>query len=561
MFWPLLLLLIQVAYAHQTSMTVEGRELFWPQTDVPIYIRANTSDLDSTTVNSIVQDSIAQWNSTGAVNISSATASANEVRFSNDFEMYGSAVIGITEISYNNLGAINKAVILLNDNYTFTDVQSTFGTGSVFLGDVVTHELGHFMGLSHSEVINSSMFYTSFPGQSTIAADDRSGLLQKYSGSAGSITGKVQGGNRVGVLGVHVQAISRMTGESVGVITDEDGNFKMEGLDLDDTYYIYTSPLKHLESLPGYFSNVQKEFCPGTYTGSFFSACGREYEGFPQGITLRAGNENVDVGVITINCGLKSNQDYSYEKLQTSFSPVTIWDKSETLIKEKAFVGYFSKRTDSSWSGWDTLRIDLSGLTPALNRVLEIKFVAHAFGNLLEYEMQLVQNSIPVQTSNISNSGLLGTYSTDMSQTISLSTESSLNIFDIKIRAKRLGTSMIPLTFPSPSLFASETHLPYLLVLSLRDDTTPLFNTAAYLSDNEACLDAPFTYKVAQSNTSTESNALSSGDGDSGVAAGSCGTIDPPKSGPGGPLALMVLGFGLTVFLGLIGKKAKKFLS
>lgn len=561
MYWPVLLLFISGAYAHQTSMTVGGRALFWPDPNVPIYINANTSDLAPATVTSIIQNSLDQWNSTGAVTISTATASANEIRFTTDFSLYGSAVIGITEISYNQAGAIGKAVVLLNDNYTFTNQTSSFGAGSIYLGDVVTHELGHFMGLSHSEVLSSSMFYTSFPGQSTISSDDRSGLIQKYLGSVGSITGKVQGGNHVGVLGVHVQAISRTTGESVGTITDESGNFTMKGLNLDDTYYIYTSPLKHIESLPGYFSNVQKEFCPGTYTGSFFSACGREYEGFPQGITLKTGNESVDIGVVTINCGLKANEDYSYEKLQSSFGPVTIWDSSESSVREKAFVGYFNKMSGSSWTSWETLHLDLSGISTAVARDLKINFLSHPFGNQLEYEMRILKNSVAIGTSTISNSLALGTYNTDMSQFIPLSLSSSSNVFDIQVRARKLGTSMIPLTFPSPSLFTTDSHLPYLLIVGLWDGATPLFNTSAYLSDNESCLDAPFTYKVQQSQSSSSESALS-GQSDAGVGAGSCGTIEPPdRGGPGSSFPLMVLGFVLALLTGHLGKKSKNFLS
>ncbi|HXH73345.1 MAG TPA: matrixin family metalloprotease [Bacteriovoracaceae bacterium] len=551
------------AFAHQTSITSGGNSLFWPNSNIPIYINANTSDLPASTATNIILNSMNEWNLTGAVNVYSAPASNNQISFTTDFSIYGSAVIGVTEISYNPAGAISKAVILLNnDNYNFTSTQSSLGTGSIFLGDVVTHELGHLFGLSHSEVLNASMFYTSFPGQSTISADDRSGLIQKYGGSLGSISGKVQGGDHIGILGVHVQAISKSTAQSVGVITDEEGNFQIEGLDLGDTYYIYTAPLKNIQSLPGYFANVQTEFCPGTYVGSFYSQCGKEYEGFPQPLTLTPGAGDLDVGVVTINCGLKANEDYSYQKLQSTFAPVTIWNSSEGAIRDKSFVGYFTQQSTSttSWTAWETLKVDMSGVPSASGRYMKANFLAHPFGNLLEYEMRLLQNGVIVSLGAISTLSV-GTYNTDMSAAAAINSSPASNIFEIQVRAKKLTNSKIPLTFPSSTLFTSDSHLPYLLVISVWDSFTPLFNTSSYLSDNENCLEAPFTYKVNKAKAQSE-NAIS-GQGDAAsAAASSCGTIEPPKGGgPGSSLPLLVLGFSLTLLAGYLGKKSKNFLS
>jgi predicted Zn-dependent protease len=563
MHWIVLLLFSHWAFAHQSSITPAGRELFWPVPNVPIHVRTNTTDLPAATISSIIQNSMNEWNSTGVINVSAENSSNNEIRFSSNFSIYGSAVIGVTEISYNNAGAINKAVIILNDSYTFSSLQNNHGGGSIYLGDVVTHELGHLFGLNHSEVLKASMFYTSFPGQSTISADDRSGILQKYGGGQGSILGSVRGGNQVGVLGVHVQAISRKTNEVIGVITDENGNFKITGLDINDSYFIYTSPIKNLESLPGYFANVQNEFCPGSYSGSFFSACGREYEGFPQAITLRPGSETVDVGIITINCGLKANEEYSYQKIQSTFSPVEIWYPEEGNLREKAFVGYFMKRNVDGWTEWESLKADLSGVPTGAGRYLQVSFLAHPFGNLLEYEMRLLQNGSLVAVANISSSPLLGIFDIDMKRAISLSQTPVSNIFEIQIRAKKLANSKIPFTFPSPAQFTSDKHLPYLLILGIWEGSTPLLNSQSFLSDNESCLDAPFTFKVSQTRALNDRTIATAGDGDaSKVTAASCGSIDSPRGGgPGNSLPLLVLGFGIAIMAGQLGKKSKNFLS
>jgi hypothetical protein len=558
MLWPLFFIFIQLGFANQTSLTPTGKSLYWPVNEVPVVIRTNTTDLNSSTIRSIVNNSIGEWNSIGSFSISPVSSSNNEIKFLSDFSIYGSAVVGVTELSYNTSGAINKAVILLNDSYRFTSDQSSFGNGSIYLGDVVTHELGHFVGLSHSEVLDSSMFYSSFPGQSTISADDKAGFIQKYGPAIGSIKGYIKGGNHIGVLGVHVQAISRNTGDAIGAITDENGYFIFKGLNLNDSYYIFTAPIKNPDSLPGFFANVQTEFCPGAYVGSFFSACGRENEGFPQAITLTEDNESVDVGVITINCGLKVNEEYSYRKLQSSFDPLTIWSAEETDISEKAFVGFFSKLTSTTWSAWESLRVDLTDLSAFSGGSLRINFVSFPFGTQLEYEMKVFKNGTLVTASTISSSPVTGTYNTNMSSEPILSSNTSLNTYEIQIRARKISNSVLALTFPTPELFSSDSHLPYLIILGLRQNAEPLLNDQSFVSDNESCLDAPFTFQVKNAEiASTEEESASSS-----PAGASCGNIEPPNGGnSGGPIFLIVLGFFAAQVCWSLSKKTKNFLS
>jgi hypothetical protein len=562
MHWWLLALFTFWAHAHQTAFSNGGRRLYWPDPQVPLKINTNTNDLAPATLTNLIQESMNQWSSTGVVSLTATGASANQVVFTNDFARFGSAVIGLTEISYNNSGAINRAVIYLNDNYTFTNTPSSFGGGNVYLGDVVTHELGHLFGLSHSEVLRSSMFYTSFPGQSTISSDDRSGIHQKYGGGQGRIVGYVKGGNQIGVLGVHVQAISRASGESVGAITDESGYFEIHGLDLGNSYYIYTSPIKNAASLPGYFANVQSDFCPGSYTGSFFSFCGRENEGYPVPVILTVSKAIFDVGTITINCGYKSNEAYSYQKAQLSFSPVTIWSASETTIREKAFSGYFIRPSSSSWSEWERLVVDLTGIEAASGRSLKINLMSHAFGSLLQYEMKIYHNGSLVGSDTISLpvSSPLGIFDPDLEVSLSLSPFSAINSIEIHIRAQKLADSAVAQTFPSPTTFTEEAHLPYLLILSMVQNGTLLQNDQSIWSDNDNCLDAPFTYHVNKAKAAPEAAAVSESEKSIG---GACGTLDttPRGPGPGGNIFTILAGFFVALLLSRAGKKSNKFLS
>ena len=551
-------------FAYQTSLNSSGNQLFWINPSVPISIQTNTADMSSTQVRSIIQNSLNEWNTSSDARGTITNSSNNQIKFMSDFP-YGSAVLGVTELSFNTSGSIQKASIYLNDDYYFHSSPGLYPTGEVFLGDVVTHELGHVFGLSHSEVLNSSMFYSSFSGQSSVSSDDRGGIRSKYGSGYGSITGHVKGGNSVGVLGVHVQAISRRTGEATSAISDENGYFSVEGLDLSDTYYIYTSSIKNPDSLPGYFDNVQNEFFPGTYVGSFYSSCGREFDGKPTAINLNVSNPSVDVGIISINCSLRSDQNYDLQKLQTTFSPVTIFDYGEEQRTEKSFVGWFRKSNSPVWSGFDQFRVDLTDYDPT-SHYLKVGLVSYPFGSQVEYEMTIKQNGSTIisASKSMSYSSVTETYQTDFHSYLPLAINQSQNIFEVSIRARRLSASYTAQTFPSFLEFTSDQHLPYLITLSLEQQATQGYmpvvqDSELILSDNASCLDAPFTYPVSKTEMASESTSTSN---DQTIAATGCGTIEPPRNGPPGPsLLLLTLGF-LTVLVSSTAIKSyKKFLS
>lgn len=561
LIFGILSLFLASAWAHQTSLSTGGNELFWVNPNVPLTIVTNTSDMSSSTARSVILSSMNQWNLSSSAKVTEST-SQNEIRFVSNFP-YGSAVLGVTELTYNNAGAIQRAIISLNDDYRFRGAPGFYPYGEVYLGDVVTHELGHLFGMSHSEVLSSSMFYSAFSGQSTVSMDDRSGIRQKYDSSYGRITGYVKGGSQIGVLGAHVQAISRKTGEASGAISDETGAFTLGGLDLDDSYYLYVSPIKNPSSLPGYFANVQTEFCPAAYVGSFFTACGRENDGKPQGVTLTADAPAIDVGVVSISCSLRSDEDYSYEKLQTSFQPVTIYDYGLDQKREKAFVGWF-RSSPSSMA--DVLKIDLSDFNEVSGnpKFLKISLVSFPLGSQLEYTMSVKKDGVlePGAGRALSYSSTTETYNPDFETYISLDSVTSRNNFEISLESKRLSNSYAAQTFPSYMQFANDQYLPYLIIAGIWEQSgaqlRPMLDTSALLSDNNACLDAPFTYAVSPARDANDDSSLSAREG---VTAAGCGTIEPPSSGPGSSLPLIVLGFMFALLPSLLAKSRKKFLS
>ena len=554
--------------AHQNSLTATQKEIRWSYSNIPVRIINNSTTLPSS--GSLIESAMAEWNAASRFQMYKSTSSSHQIKFSNDFSIYGSAVIGLTEVSYSTSGSITGATILLNEqNYNFSSTPGMPSGNQIYLKDVVTHELGHFAGLAHSEVLNSTMFYSNFPGQSELAADDIAGIKNKYDSGHGKIVGFVKGGAHIGVLGVHVQAISRKTGEAIAGISDETGAFEIGGLDLNDTYYLYTSPLKNLEALPRYFSNMQSAFCPASYVGSFFSACGRQSDGLPTGIHLTSEKSSVNVGEISINCTTRTQESYNLEKIGSSFSPLPLFNYSEEARWEKSYVGYFrmSDLSTSLFSSPDRFLIDLSGVSQPSGKTLKIRLISQPLGHAIEYAMDISQNGNLLSGSPFGKSINYpeGTYKLDLEHSLTLSSTSAQNIFEVDIQAKKLSTVDTVYSIPDFARFGSQTSLPYLLVLSLESSGSLLMDSGSLLSDNSSCLDAPFTYSVEKSEGVAEKTASPNAAQEAAVVA-ACSTIGQNSGPPGGPgsgpfITLVTLGFMLSLLASRIAKRGKNFLS
>lgn len=550
----LFLFIAQLALAHQSSITTSQKEIRWNYVNVPIKVINNSS---FSTAGTLIDQSLAEWNAASGFQISKVSSSLNSIKFSSDPTIFGSAVVGVTELNYNKSGVINNATIYLNEQ----QVSETRNTGKAYLKDVVTHELGHFVGLGHSEVLNSSMFYLNYPGQADVAADDKAGIRSKYDSGYGKIYGYVKGGSHIGVLGVHVQAISRKSGQITSAISDDNGYFALTGLDLNDTYYLYTSPLRNLNALSSLYANVQNEFCPSSYIGSFFSACGRENDGLPQGISLSSSRKTVDIGVVSINCNMRAQEDYTYEKLQTVFSPLTIFNFGDEQRYEKSFVGFFHKSqlSTTSWTEADQLQIDLKDLDPT-NKTLRIRLVSQPLGNSIEYSLSVYRNGAFLGTHVKTLVSPENIWKLDLEVATNLSSTASDNVYELEVRAKKLTDFQAYMSIPDLARFGTDQSLPYLLNLSLEDSGSAIINTAAILSDNSSCLDAPFTYAVKKTSAFTEETNNTQ----KAATAAACGTIEPPSGpGPGTGAFMLLIGFGffLTQLASSLVKRGKNFLS
>lgn len=185
------------------------------------------------------------------------------------------------------------------------------GQGAYDLESVLTHELGHWMGLDHSAVIRAMMFPFAAPvGQYTgtrpspsapdapLADDDRTGLRSVYPDpndavNAGTISGALvpanpfalamipqpgAGESMTGIFGAHVVAVDADTGAvvagtiggwSCGASGSEqfDGSFAISRLPVQHNYVLYAEPVDGIAT-GGDFSVALEDLCAASGTGA-----------------------------------------------------------------------------------------------------------------------------------------------------------------------------------------------------------------------------------------------------------------------------------------------------
>ena len=111
------------------------------------------------------------------------------------------------------------------------------------------------------------MFYLTTIGQFTISHDEVAGFHTIYptDSSVPSINGRVIGGDDISPLfGIHVILLDVVSGEiAATTITDQDGYFKIRGIDSTKDYSLITSPIRNPNVLPNYFLDVRNDYCVG----------------------------------------------------------------------------------------------------------------------------------------------------------------------------------------------------------------------------------------------------------------------------------------------------------
>lgn len=555
------------ANAYVINKSKLGSQVHWPlsvSSQVEIFVNPqNNQSIPENTVQTIVQSAIDQWNEKSKIILHRNPSAGknqdglNELFFSTDPNIFsGTRVLGVTHVtSADNNGEILEADVIINDDVIF----SATTTETMYIGNVITHEMGHFLGLGHGEVVGSTMFYTVTKGQSSVDPDDAAGIFANYplaSMNKGSIVGTVVGGSQsiVPVFGAHVQAISVKSGKILGAAVSElNGRFRIDGLTTDDQYLIYTSPSNPV-GLPSSFANVRKDFCETStsYRGSFFQGCGASNEGFPQHLAFAQNSKTIDVGNITIRCSLDTPPEYLQKKRQT---PNTFDLNASTQQGiGGSFVGFFSNSEMQNHLMKDYFSLDLrshdwSGTTGDL--FLAVKVLNQSFNSAFKANVAAkyagTTTSVTPKYQQLAD-GWISIESVGYFP-ISRSVLSD-NLFEISVAPESMEYPSFPSGIPFsktdlfPDFYEFQDELYFYLVIativkSNGDGTySQIYSKRDVQSDNSTCLDGINTYALNQyaatgSNTDTSERKK----------IVSCATVDMnDRSGGGG-------GFFIGLFL------------
>ena len=545
----LVLLFTQLCHAYVFSNTEDGEKIKWKASQsMPFYVdtsNENSGGVDPDDVQAAIEDSLSRWNQTSPIKFSPVYTSSlppagtkATFKFSSNPAYFGSGVLAVTSVSYNNAtGTIYGADILMNDSLfvssTFTADPSYSSGPYAFIGDVIAHEVGHMLGLNHSETQGATMIYSIFKGQHKVGPDDKAGIKDLYNISeGGSIEGLIVGEREVPVFGAHVQAIELDSNKvASGVFTDGAGKFELKNLDPAKSYVLYVSPVRSKDNLPKKYSSFRSDFCDGnTFRPSFFSKCGGSSSGRAQ--VIRPG-ANVDVGMVTVKCATTIDPKYLKRKSSEFNERHVIWDYYEKYKAHETFTGHFSeKEVSEGFSGiGDRLKIDLSGVQAEVPpSAVEVSFSSQKLGTSLGlgvYARRVDQSSYQFYTFDIDP--FTGRPELDFKFELPLSADADDNVFELDIYPVALSSSEQTSIFAAPQTLTNDQHF-YFLSAVIKKSGSPIqeWSDVPY-EDNFSCLEGnPVT-------TSEAYSPVTQGSGAQGQDGGfSCATVSDIGSGDGG---------------------------
>ena len=577
----LFLILTQATWAYVFTRTASGAKLKWNirTNTVPLVMNAsNNQGLNESSVQAIFEDSISQWTDIDSIGITSSSGSIsqlnnaqNRMYFSSDSSMFGTGVLAVTAINYDEVsGNIFNADILINDTgffSSFTLNASNSTNNNPYLGDVISHEVGHFLGMNHSEVVGSTMVYNVFKGQHTIEYDDLTGLEDLYGTNSdyySSLSGRVVGEDGVPVFGAHVQLM--LDGKVYSAqFTDEDGNFDFK-VNRTEGLKIFVSPMKSGSNISEYFRNVRSNFCNGkSFQPAFFSTCDKRDTGVAQRISADpyiTGSRVNYLGDLTVRCSTPVDPEYLRTKFSSDLEDeFTAFDYSESRKNHGGFTGYFSASQVAlgSSSTPDLLNLDLSNYDVAGNGVqLRLRSYTTQLGSAMGINLGYKQESAGSFTTVSPSLDSIGKYNTEQYVVIPLSTTTADNVFKLKVTPFTFSSTDKSEIFGNSEVLSNANNI-YYLEFEIYDpyvdnSIVQVFHDYPY-EDNAACLegDVGTTSKAYRTLASTQLENPEQ----QGFA---CGTVDfdSHDDGSNGPFSLFV-GLCLVLMLGFIREKLNDF--
>ena len=183
--------------------------------------------------------------------------------------LLGTTTLAATFSFFNRVGGalvFEESDIAFNPSHSLT----TSGEPDRFdIQSVLTHEVGHLLGLDHSGLISSVMAPFAIQDQTdqrVLLYDDIAGVIEIYPDeTATPEVGVIQGTvtlNGAGVFGAHVVAMDSKGTVMTSTMSARDGTYTVRFLPVGN-YRVYAEPLdKPVSSqhLPGFFSDLNVDF-------------------------------------------------------------------------------------------------------------------------------------------------------------------------------------------------------------------------------------------------------------------------------------------------------------
>jgi uncharacterized protein (TIGR02145 family) len=254
-----------------------------------------------------------------------ASDGINLVSFTDDQYPFGPGVIAITAKTIQ-LGATDTANKIMDADIVFNPyfvkvsaynlgiADNASNAGYFDIQSIVTHEIGHILGLLHSGVFYSTMFFQIDRGIDfrSLEQDDKSWASYKYPLSTyhgfGSVSGNIKYGYDTNqpVAGALVLAINTATKDTVHAYSDASGHYLIPGL-VHGSYNLHIEPLDgNVYGRPLTSRNISIYIYSNTrytdYPGEYYSGNNEssvEATDIVTPITVNAGSETTGKNFIT----------------------------------------------------------------------------------------------------------------------------------------------------------------------------------------------------------------------------------------------------------------------
>ncbi len=402
----------------------------YPASAFPLTYKVDQGALgafSATTARGIADYAFQRWGAVASANLSFSNGGqlARNVTSANDAYISGTTQFsdGVNPVIFDSSGAITDGKLGIGakssvlgfaasavsaGNYTegFVIINGYLsGSGTTYDQDVykavITHEVGHFLGLSHSQISMHGEFPTMYPtaidtAMKTLAPDDTLALTRLYpvsgwASGVGTISGTVRRPSGTNLSGVNVIAVDSASGTAYSTVVDyfsgtdtyftnkptASGGYSLSGLS-PGTYFVRIEPIN---------SGFSGGSSVASYSTPTNTSVAREwYNGASEGGDMLTDNTNDKVGVrVTANSttsgiNITSNESTTLGSITNdNGSPLSLF-----LLPSSAMTRYavkFNAPSNGSLLGVK-FRLDAANSRLPLNGTLTITVHANAAGSL-----------------------------------------------------------------------------------------------------------------------------------------------------------------------------------